>query len=196
MPDALHLSLWFPHFEAIEILPRTVLVMKQFPFSEQRPGITYVAIQPVSWAEATVIERRFVPGVSPEQAAGVAADLLHGDYAYVFEAFWDLWSPPTRPGEWEKAPAPVKFIAHGREFDQEEANNGDIEIDFGLDSAFLQEEVSLASGDELRMRENLAKLVGFTSALEKHSGATGRLLWSESEENLAQKLVARLQKTQ
>jgi hypothetical protein len=40
------------------------------------------------------------------------------------------------------------------------------------------------------------KLVDFTNEAEKSSGASGRLLWSESEENLAQKLIARLQKVQ
>jgi len=36
--------------------------------------------------------------------------------------------------------------------------------------------------------------VEFAAKVEKNAGATGRLLWSESEENLAQKLIARLQK--
>jgi len=46
------------------------------------------------------------------------------------------------------------------------------------------------------VRANVQKLVEFTSAVEKNSGASGRLLWSESEENLAQKLINRLQKVQ
>jgi hypothetical protein len=37
-------------------------------------------------------------------------------------------------------------------------------------------------------------LVDFTTKAQKSSGATGRLLWSESEENFAQKLISRLQK--
>ena len=36
----------------------------------------------------------------------------------------------------------------------------------------------------------------FTIAVEKNCGITGRVLWSESEENLAQKLISRLQKVQ
>lgn len=196
MPDPLHFSLWFPHFETIEILPRTVSVMRQFPFSELRPGVSYLAVHPVSWAEPTVLERRFVPGVSPEQAAGVASDLLHEDYAYVFEAAWDLWFSDRGAPEWQKQLAPVKFIAHGREFDRAESDTGDIEIDFGLDVPFVHDEqVQLAPANERRLRENIGKLVAFTSALEKNSGATGRLLWSESDENLAQKLISRLQKT-
>ena len=46
------------------------------------------------------------------------------------------------------------------------------------------------------MRANIAKLVGFSAAVEKNCGITGRVLWSESEENLAQKLIAKLQQTQ
>ena len=42
----------------------------------------------------------------------------------------------------------------------------------------------------------MQKLVEFVRQVEKSSGATGRLLWSESEENLAQKLIERLQKIQ
>ena len=47
---------------------------------------------------------------------------------------------------------------------------------------------------EEHVRNNVHKLVEFTALVEKKAGATGRLLWSESEENLAQKLIARLQK--
>jgi hypothetical protein len=56
--------------------------------------------------------------------------------------------------------------------------------------------VELNEEAEQRVRTNVAKLVDFTSKLEKNSGASARLLWSESEENFAQKLIARLQKVQ
>jgi hypothetical protein len=49
---------------------------------------------------------------------------------------------------------------------------------------------------EARVRENVQKLVEFTNAVEKNCGTSARLLWSESDENLAQKLIARLQKVQ
>ena len=196
MSDPLYLSLWFPHFETIEMLPRAVSVMKQFPFSTQRPGITYLALQPVSWGEATILEQRFNPGIPPEEAAGIADDLLHDDYAYVFEAHWDLWTPADAGATWSLQPNQVKFLVHGREFERADAEVGDIEIDFGLDTPFLHEEMQLAADDENKLKINVQKLVDFTVALEKHSGASGRLLRSESEENLAQKLVSRLQRVQ
>ncbi len=195
MADSLYLSLWFPSFEEPEILPRTVSVLQQFPFSPARLGVTYVALQPVSWNEPTILERRFDPGIPPEEAAGVAADLVHDDYAYLFEAYWDLWTPTEGNEKWILLPSRVRVIAQGLEFDERTAvETGHIQIDFGLDAPFLHEELSLTQETEEKVRANVQKLVEFTVKAEKNAGATGRLLWSESEENLAQKLIARLQK--
>lgn len=195
MADSLYLSLWFPDFDEPELLPQMVSVLRQFPFSPAQGGVTYVAIHPVSWNEPTVLERRFRPGVPPEEAAGVAADLLHSDYAYVFDAYWDLWSAPDSGDIWVLEPTLVRFIAQGTVFEEGVAEEtGHIQIDFGLDTSFLHEELSLTAETEQRVRSNVYKLVEFTAKVEKNAGATGRLLWSESEENLAQKLIARLQK--
>jgi hypothetical protein len=90
----------------------------------------------------------------------------------------------------------VRLIAQGVEFEERTAEQtGHIQIDFGLDSSFLHEEVEFTSEAEQNIRSNVHKLVEFTAQVEKNAGATGRLLWSESEENLAQKLIARLQKS-
>jgi len=197
MPDSLYLSLWFPDFSGPAMLPHLLAVLRQFPFSTQRPGVTYLSVQPVSWNEASALEQRFSPGIEPEQALTVAADLIHDDYAYVFDAYWDLWTPSQSGLEWNLLPSGVKFIAQGEEFDEGvQEQTGHIEIDFGLDSPFLQENVELTEEVQNKVRENVGKLVEFTMKAEKNTRATGRLLWSESEENLAQKLIARLQKVQ
>ena len=116
MADPLYLSLWFPSFEADDMLPHALAVMRQFPFSVQQPGITYLALHPVSWNEPTILERRFRPGIPTEQAVLIASDLLHEDYLYMFEAFWDLWIV-TENGEWTLQRSQVKFLVHGTEFD-------------------------------------------------------------------------------
>jgi hypothetical protein len=197
MGDSLYLSLWFPSFDESEILPRTISVLRQIPFSATRDGVTYAAIQPVSWSEPTILERRFHPGVAPEEAVAEVAELLHDDYAYLFEAYWDLWTPPEGAEKWVLEPSSVRLIAHGMEFEEHAAEQaGHIQIDFGLDTSFLHEEVALTSEAERNVRSNVQKLVELTARMEKNAGATGRLLWSESEENLAQKLIARLQRVQ
>ena len=197
MADSLFLSLWFPDFDVEDMLPRALSVMRQFPFSTQQPGISFVALHPVSWSEATVLEQRFNPGISPEQAVLIASDILHEDYAYVFEAAWDLWIFSAEQRKWFLQPSLVRIIVHGEEFEESiYRQEGHIEVDFGLDSAFLQEGLELTLEAESQVRANVQKLVEFTTKVEKSSGASGRLLWSESEENLAQKLIARLQKVQ
>ena len=185
MSDPLFLSLWFPDFSAPEMLPHAFAVLQQFSFSAQRPGVTYFALHPVSWNEATVLERRFPAGIDPD------------DYAYVFEAHWDLWTPDESTANWVLEPATVKFIVQGEEFDEGAyRQTGHIEVDFGPDSYFLQPETSLNDQTRAKTRDNVAKLVEFSTNVEKNSGASARLLWSESEESLAQKLIARLQKVQ
>lgn len=196
MADSLFLSLWFPSFELDEMMARTLAVMRQFPFSALQPGVSYVAMHPVSWNEPTIFEQRFSPGVPPEEAVVLAADLLHEDYAYLFEAFWDLWML-GEDRQWSLQPSRVKFLVHGVDFEEGTyQHDGHVQVDFGIDSPFLQDQVQLTLEAETRVRANVQKLVEFTQKAEKSSGANGRLLLSESEENFAQKLIARLQKVQ
>jgi len=195
--DPLYLSLWFPSFTEQDMMAHVLSVLRQFPFSVVRPGVNYLAVHPVSWNEPTILERRFSPVVSPEAAVNAASDLLHDDYAYVFEADWDLWTLDPGGRQWTLAPNKVSMIAQGEEFDERASEaTGQIEIDFGLDAPFLQEQVELDDDAENRVRANIHKLVDFTNKLEKNARANGRLLWSDSEDNLAQKLIARLQKVQ
>ena len=197
MADSLYLSLWFPDFSGPAMVPNTLAVMQQFPYSAQQPGITYITVQPVSWNEPTILEERFSPGIPFEQALVVAADLIHDDYAYTFEAHWDLWMPDDSGKSWALRPSPVRFIMQAEEFDEGTyQQSGHVQVDLGLDSPFLQENVRLTDEVQNKVRENVGMLVEFTMKAEKNTRASARLLWSESEENLAQKLIARLQKTQ
>jgi len=199
MADSLYLSIWFPSFREDQMMPRTAAVLRQFRFSTSREGITYLSVHPVAWTEPTVLERRFNPGISPEEAVDVASEFVHDDFAFVFEAFWDLWVPNNDEvgDSWVQRPSAVRFLVHGVQFDDGiYAEDGHIEADLGLDSPFLHEDGRLNSVIEQHVRANIAKLIAFSSAVEKYCGTSGRVLWSESEENLAQKLIAKLQRTQ
>ncbi len=200
MADRLYLSLWFPSFEEAEMIPRTLAVLKHFPFSNSQPGIRYLGIYAISWNEPLVFEQTFDSRETPEQAVELAREHVHRDHAYEFEAMWDLWSPEIGGGldtTWRLQPQPVKFLVHGTEFeDGLFQEDGHVKIDFGLDTPFLHEELELDQLSEERVKANVQKLVALTSAVEKNVGIRGRILWSDSEENLVQKLIARLQKVQ
>jgi hypothetical protein len=178
-------------------MPRMLSVLRQFPFSAARPGVSYLAVHPVSWSEPTVMERRFHPGLDPEPAIAIAAEFVHADYAFVFETHWDLWTVPEETFELVLGPVQVKFLAHGTEFDDGAFQQaGHVQVDFGLDTPFLYEDLELNAAAENRIKSNVQRLVAFTSAVEKNCGISGRVLWSESDENLAQKLVERFQRVQ
>ena len=200
MADRLYLSVWFPSFHEQEILPRLQSVLKQFPYSTEQSGVKYLAVRSISWEEPIVFQQTFDDRVEPAQAIALASEFLHEDNAYELDVLWDLWVP-MQEGDldqtWTMKPQIVKFLALGTAFDDETfQEDGHIQIDFGLDTSFLYEEADYTSALEQRIKSNVQKLVSFTSAVEKNCGISGRVLWSESEDNLAQKLIERLQKVQ
>jgi hypothetical protein len=200
MPDQLYLNLWFPSFSEAEMMPRVLSVMKQFPGSESLPGIGSMAIYPISFNEPTIFEERFDFRADAEQAILRANEFVHSDYAYEFEAAWDIWVP-KQEGElderWVVAAQPVKFFAYGKDFDEGTyKEDGHVQIDFGLDTPFLYEEGEFTPEVAVRIKSNIQKLVNFVHEIEQNCGISGRVLWSESDENLAQKLIAKLQRVQ
>jgi hypothetical protein len=94
---------------------------------------------------------------------------------------------------WVRGPRLVRVIGFGPLFDEGAyEQDGHIRIDFGNDTPFLEEEAELNSIAARHIEENLRQLVELTAAVEKASGATARLLWSELGESLAQRLATRL----
>jgi hypothetical protein len=202
LADRLNLSLWFPSFREGEMMPRALSVLRQFPFSASRPGIGFVAVHAVNWNEPLVFQQTFDFRADSERAIALASEFLHSDYAYEFEVLWDLWAPEIEgdlDARWVLQPHQVRVRVHGTDFDEGTyQENGHIQVEFGLDTPFLHEEMELDDVSEARVKTNVKKLVDFTSAIEKNCGISGRLLWSDSEEaeNLAQKLISRLQRVQ
>jgi hypothetical protein len=85
-------------------------------------------------------------------------------------------------------------VAFGPEFDERVwETNGHIRVDLGLDTPFLYEDVELDQDAIQRVKQNVQMLVEFTNGVQKHGGISTRLLWSESGESLAKKLIERLQ---
>jgi hypothetical protein len=202
MSDRLFLNLWFPSFAENEMMPRATSVARHFPFSQQRSGISYMAIHPVSSSEPIIFQQTFDVGADVDRVFHLASEFIHSDFAYEFEMFWDMWTTENveyLETTWRLQPQRVVLTVHGTDFDDhlyQEA--GHIQFELGLDSLFLYEDVELDEDGQARIKANVQKLVDFTQELEKNCGISGRVLWSESDEetNLAQKLIARLQRVQ
>jgi hypothetical protein len=204
MADQLYLSLWYPNFRLIALPAALEKVMEQFAVVAGSSRVKAAAAYPISWNEAPVYQRVYdeehepdIEASEPRQAIPAATEMLHDDFAYEFELVWELWVAETGRGLdplWKKEARIVRIVGYGPEFDEGAyEQNGHIRVDFGPDTPFLQEEVDLDEEGAVHVKENVQLLVDFTNTVQQHGGISSRLLWSESGESLAQKLIARLQ---
>ena len=211
MADALYLSLWYPNLRLDALSGKLIAVLGVFAAHGGEARVYSATVWPVNWSEAPVFERVYgrmagqpaqshspgsLPGADPRLAVEEALELLHDDYAYEFQIGWNLWeleTPPELDPRWVRQPRLVRVTGYGPLFDEGAyEQDGHIRIDFGTDAPFLEEEADLDQVGARHVEENVRQLVELTAALEKASGATARLLWSELGESLAQRLAARL----
>jgi len=203
MADTLYLSLWYPNLR-LEALPgKLTAVLGAFAEHGGEAKVYSATVWPVSWNEAPAFERVYGrSGSGPERGAGLrqaveeATELLHEDYVYEFQIGWNLWeleSAPNLDPRWARGPRIVHVTGYGPLFDEGAyEQDGHIRIDFGNDAPFLEEEADLNQIGARHVEENVRQLVELAAAVEKASGATARLLWSELGESLAQRLAARM----
>lgn len=208
MADQLYLSLWFPNFRLASLPEKLTAVLNEFGKVANSHGrIAVSSAIPLGWNESPVFQRIFVNDDRSQEsddslavnAVSEATEQLHDDMAYQFEAKWQLWQPEQAAEgfdmTWRPQPATVTVTGFGPEFDDASyEQNGHIRVDFGLDTPWVQDENDLDEEGQKRLQQNVEKLLAFVLSVEKHCGISSRLLWTESGEPLAQKLIATLQR--
>jgi len=213
MSDTLYLSLWYPDLRLAALSDKLAAVLETFAQQGGEPLVYVATVWPIDWSEAPVFQRVYgrvltpqpeeaapapqAPrGVVPRQAIAEALELLHEDYAYEFQIGWNLWELEQGADldpRWARAPRLVRVTGFGPLFDNGAyEGEGHIKIDFGPDTPFLEEDARLDEVGSKHIEDNVRQLVALTLAVEKASGATARLLWSELGESLASRLAARL----
>jgi hypothetical protein len=221
MSDTLYLSLWYPNLRLATLADKLTAVLGAFAAHGGEGRVYSVTVWPVSWSETPIFQQVYGRrggaggelGVEPRLAVEEALEILHDDYAYEFQIGWSLWelesslreagpSTPLRSAQddssildarWVREPRLVRVTGYGPLFDEGAyETDGHIRVDFGTDTPFLEEGVELDSAAARHEEENVRQLVDLTAVIEKVSGATARLLWSELGESLAQRLAARL----
>jgi hypothetical protein len=200
MADTLYLSLWYPNLLLAGLADKLTAVLGVFQKHGGEARVYSATVWPVGWSESPVFQRVYghgERGAEPTHAVEAALELLHDDYAYEFQVGWSLWEyQPEAAGmeaRWVREPRLVRVTGYGPLFDDGAyEQDGHIRIDFGSDAPFLDEDIELDVTAAKHVEENVRQLVELTTAVEKESGATARLLWSELGESLAQRLAARL----
>ncbi|MGA2890518.1 MAG: hypothetical protein ABSE51_20960 [Terracidiphilus sp.] len=199
MSDTLYLSLWYPNLRLAALPDKLTAVLSAFATHGGEARVYAATVWPINWSESPVFQRvygRGERGAEPSFALEEALELLHDDFAYEFQIGWSLWELEAGGGldpRWTREPRLVRVTGFGPLFDEGAYEaDGHIRLDFGSDTPFLEEELDLDSVAARHVEENVRQLVELTSAVEKGSGATARLLWSELGESLAQRLAVRL----
>jgi hypothetical protein len=199
MADTLYLSLWYPNLRLAALADKLAAVLGAFAAHGGEPTVYAATVWPVSWSESPVFQKvygRDEDGVDPKLAVTDALELLHEDYAYEFQIGWSLWdleSGGKPEPHWTRQPRLVRVTGFGPLFDEGSyEQDGHIRVDFGTDAPFLEEHLELDSVGAGHVAENILQLMALARAVEKDSGATARLLWSELGESLAQRLAVRL----
>jgi hypothetical protein len=200
MADALYLSLWYPNLRLTTLPDKLAAVLGSFAAHGGEAKVYAVTVWPVSWQESPVFQRVYGRaadgGAEIRDAVQEGLELMHDDYAYEFQIGWSLWEPEVATEldpKWARVPRLVRVTAFGPLFDEATyEQEGHIRIDFGPDTPFLEEDAALNEEAARHMAQNIRQLVDLTAAMEKESGATARLLWSELGESLATRLAARL----
>ena len=221
MSDTLYLSLWYPNLRLEGIADKLTEVLGAFAAHGGEARVYSATVWPVSWSETPIFQQVYgrrnaavlsgdgtpMLGAEPRAAVEEAMGLLHDDYAYEFQIGWSLWElegganleePAATPRpdlavRWAREPRLVRVTGYGPLFDDGAyETDGHIRIDFGPDTPFLAEGLELDSIAARHVEENVRQLVELAAAVERASGASGRLLWSELGESLAERLAARL----
>lgn len=209
MADQLYLSLWFPNFRLMALPEKLVSVLQQFSLVSGDKRVTAASAYPLGFTESPTYQRLYVNDERSEETAesllenavAEATEQIYDDMAYEFEMKWQLWSPGIEDTEdgldtvWKQVPSTVRVLGFGPEFDDASFDqNGHIRVDFGLDTPWVLEDAELDDVATGYIQKNVEMLLAFTLLVEKHSGISSRLLWNESGEPLAQKLIDRLQR--
>jgi hypothetical protein len=182
MLDPLYLTLWFKAYSPIALPIYFRKLMSVFPVSKLAP-VARFRVVPISWGEPVLLEEDFEADQGLEDLSSLVQEHLHDDCAYQVESQWDLWQ--WDDGDWSLKPSTVVLDVYGSEF--ETLTGEHARVDFGSESLYLPESRS----DLLRpVQSNIRSLLHLAEDIEQSLPVERRLLSSDSEENLADKLRA------
>lgn len=190
--DQLSLAIWLPKALGNWRTRYFGKMLSIFPFSQREQPQSTIIVQGVSITEPPLLERPMNGPVHLADVMEATRDYEGDDVAYRLETWWDLWK--YNGEEWEVGPARVVLSAFGPEFDNGSslaiAEQEDLRIDFGVDTAFLPD-ATLAGSTRL-IHSNIKSLLHLVHEIEEALPLERRVLETESGENFAEKLTQAL----
>jgi len=180
MADRIYLSCWVRGFSAQNMLAAFEKVLKRFPFSRMQP-MAILRVYAIEIAEPPQTEERFEDPLDPAEIIRRARLFESSDCAYQVETNWDLWAWDE---DWKITPAPISISCFGPDFASDLGEQ--LRIEFGPDLRFLPQPGQ--GGSLTPVQSNIRSMLHLVQDLQKALPLEKKTLWSESGENLAERL--------
>lgn len=180
MPEQLNLSCWVRGFDSSNMLRHFEELLRIFPFSQQRPGISSVRVYALEFVEPPLMEQAFAEETDVGTVVEACREFENPDCAYAVDGWWDLFRFDR---SWQLTPVRVSLICFGPEFDNEEKDH--LRIEFSAVEDLLPD-TTLPEGQR-KAQSNLASLARLSHDIEEAMPIERKRLWTESE-NFAERL--------
>lgn len=179
MGDPLFLSLWLRGYSPLALPVYFKKALGAFPHSKLTTK-SVLRVFPLSFQETPLHEEFIDEELDPQYVVAQAQQFLHEDCAFQLETRWDLYQWNE---DWEMKPAKVLIEVYGPEFDSPRGEH--VRLDFGASGLFLPEPQS----DMLKpVQSNIRSLLHLVQDLENELTIERPLLWSEEDDNFAERL--------
>lgn len=183
MADPLFLSFWLKGYHAMGLPIYLAKTLEVFPYSKLAPG-GMLRVFALSFNEAPQFERWIDGAADPREMSQLAQEFLHEDIAIQFETRWDLWQ---WDGQWALKPSTALIECFGPQFESDRGEH--VRVQAGPDNLYLPNPKS----DQWRpVQSNIRSLLHLSMDLENALPVEKRLLWSEDDENFAERLQGML----
>lgn len=183
MADPLFLSLWLDSYHAMGLPIYFQKALEVFPYSKLSPG-GILRVYALSFNEAPQLEHWFDDTPDPKEVSALAREFLHEDAAFQLETSWDLYQWDS---EWILKPTRVMIECYAPQFESELGEH--LRVDAGSEYLYLPSRKS----DQLKpVQSNIRSLLHLAADIENALPVEQRRLWSETDDNFADRLQAML----
>lgn len=180
MADTVHLSLWLRGFTQHNMLSMFERALRRFPYSRIEPS-GLIIVYPLSYSEPALAEREIPDASSYQDVLSAAREHANADCSYQLDCFWDLWQ---YTGDWQLRPSAVSISLYAPLFESPWGEQ--IQFDLGLADLYLPS--PFAPLNERVYRSNIKSVLHLAEDMERILPVEKRSLWSDTGENLADRL--------
>ncbi len=181
MPDELCLSLWVRGYDESTMLRHFEELLRVFPFSRLRAGISLLRIYALEFLEPPLLERAYGEGAEIDALIEVCREFQNADCAYSVDGWWELL---RYKAGWLLAPSRVSLHCFGPLFEDDPRDH--LRIEFGPETDFLPQ--AGVPDSARKAQSNLMSVVRLVREIEASLPIERKSVWSESGENFAERL--------